>query len=365
MKILSMYYTDKPGGFCKRLYSLLNALVTSGHEVHYLTLDKPPISLSNKIKVHIIPFPFPDRTGLKFWILFLTWAPIFAAFKSVIIQPKRFVVFGSFYAAIISLAKYLVGQKSVLFVRSIVFDVEKENNLHWLLRWANGLVYKFGFRNADKVVFQTATMKAKLETIVKTSFIHSELLPNNVVELPDSQQQIDLNISSDTLVLLAAGMLNKAKNLEFVIKNLADLKEKIFLLIVGDGPEIPKLKSLCKKLSFTQVYFTGWLPNLKPAFNKADILIHPSLREGMSNTILEALGSELPVLASNIPEHQEILLYPELLFSISDKGKELKAKLIELSQKGELYKSLKYLCKERAIEYKFNWESRAVEIAIS
>ena len=42
MKVLSVYYTHKPGGFCKRLYRLLNAMQNSGHEVHYLCLDAPP-----------------------------------------------------------------------------------------------------------------------------------------------------------------------------------------------------------------------------------------------------------------------------------------------------------------------------------
>ncbi|MDZ4785063.1 MAG: hypothetical protein SGJ02_03190, partial [bacterium] len=68
MRVASVYYTHKPGGFCKRLYRLLNVLAEAQHQVTYFTLDQPPpSSLSTNINIRIIPFPFQDRSGLLFW----------------------------------------------------------------------------------------------------------------------------------------------------------------------------------------------------------------------------------------------------------------------------------------------------------
>ncbi|MEZ4752995.1 MAG: glycosyltransferase family 4 protein [Bdellovibrionota bacterium] len=363
MKIISIYYTEKPGGFCKRLFELLNGLTDHEHEVHFLALDKPSSKLSEKVKFHRIPFPLETREGLLFWLIFTSWAPLYTTFKALIIQPSRFVVFGSYYSTIVSPAKYFVGQKIVLFIRSLVFDVEKGNQVNFFIRLLSKLIYRFGTKNADQLIFQTLTMKTRVESFTNGSFVSFELLPNNVVEIPESKEHLELNIPKDRFVILTAGMFNQAKNIEYLIKAVAELDEEIFLLIAGDGPALPRLKSLCKKLNLESVYFTGWLPSLFPAMKAAKLLVHPSIREGMSNTILEALGFELPVLASNIPEHHEILTHKELLFSLTDEGKELKSLLREAINNPDSYKNMKYLSKERAFEYSFNWCKRAVELA--
>ena len=61
----------------------------------------------------------------------------------------------------------------------------------------------------------------------------------------------------------------------------------------------------------------GWIDEVDAIWESVDVLLFPSLHEGAPNAILEALAYNIPVLASDIPEHREILSQWNLL-SLSD-----------------------------------------------
>jgi glycosyltransferase involved in cell wall biosynthesis len=80
--------------------------------------------------------------------------------------------------------------------------------------------------------------------------------------------------------------------------------------IVGDGPERSALEQLVTDLGLADaVKFEGWLDReaVRRAYQSATFLIHASSYEGMSNVILEALASGLPVGASRIPGNTELV----------------------------------------------------------
>ena len=119
MKIYSLYYTHKPGGFCKRLYRLLNALAVDGHQVTYLSLDKPPPSLALNVNWYQIPFPIKVRSGFLFWSLFSIWATLFCLWISFCQgQAARWIIFSPYYASILAPSRLLLGNPLICFIRS-------------------------------------------------------------------------------------------------------------------------------------------------------------------------------------------------------------------------------------------------------
>lgn len=92
---------------------------------------------------------------------------------------------------------------------------------------------------------------------------------------------------------------------------------KATLTIAGDGPQLPDLRQLCEALGISQsVVFTGFLSQekLRALFAEAHLFLHPSElaadgdQEGVPNSMLEAMASGLPVLATHhggIPEAVE------------------------------------------------------------
>ncbi|MBV8097626.1 MAG: glycosyltransferase family 4 protein [Verrucomicrobia bacterium] len=112
--------------------------------------------------------------------------------------------------------------------------------------------------------------------------------------------------------LLSVGRLHAQKNVGYFLDLVAEIKSKteVRALIIGDGPERPGLEATAVSLGITDcVQFTGWLPreNVREAYQSATFLVHASNYEGMSNVILEALASGLPVVASQIPGNTELI----------------------------------------------------------
>jgi glycosyltransferase involved in cell wall biosynthesis len=112
--------------------------------------------------------------------------------------------------------------------------------------------------------------------------------------------------------LLSVGRLHTQKNVGYLLNLVAALKGKteVRALIIGDGPERPGLEATAAELRITdRVRFTGWLPRdeVREAYQSATFLVHASSYEGMSNVILEALASGLPVAASQIPGNTELI----------------------------------------------------------
>ena len=80
------------------------------------------------------------------------------------------------------------------------------------------------------------------------------------------------------------------------------------LVLVGDGPERERLEAKVKTLGIDrQVNFHGVTENPADLLRGADVFVLPSLAEGMSNSLLEAMATALPCVASDIGGNQDLL----------------------------------------------------------
>lgn len=96
--------------------------------------------------------------------------------------------------------------------------------------------------------------------------------------------------------------LSPEKGVHFLIRgfkmflNKADAR----LLIVGDGTERQALEKLAEDLGIKdKITFAGWQDNPFKYLRKMDVFVLPSLWEGFSNVILEAMACRVPVVASD------------------------------------------------------------------
>ncbi len=110
------------------------------------------------------------------------------------------------------------------------------------------------------------------------------------------------NNREEKFVILSVGELNVNKNHKSVIEALSKLgNKKIEYRICGKGDKLNELQILAKKLNVDeQVKFLGYLNNLEKQFIEADLFILPSLREGLSVSLMQAMAYGVPVIGSNI-----------------------------------------------------------------
>ena len=106
--------------------------------------------------------------------------------------------------------------------------------------------------------------------------------------------------------LVYVGRLADEKGLENLLKSMALLKKKfpdVTLTIVGEGPLRKKLEDLSNELNMREsISFEGAVPHsrISEYMRDADALVLPSISEGLSVVILEAMACGTPVIASNV-----------------------------------------------------------------
>ena len=161
----------------------------------------------------------------------------------------------------------------------------------------------------------------------------------NVVQIPNA---IDLNIIPKKSTrqfenqIIFAGRLSKEKGVETLLETALQLPDNYHLLIAGSGPLEGKIRDLAAKK--TNVHYLGYQSksNVLSLIHSSDLLIQPSLAEGMSSTLLEAMGCGTCILASNIEGISEIVENEKtgVLVEPNNSG-ELLNKILELLPKKE------------------------------
>lgn len=117
------------------------------------------------------------------------------------------------------------------------------------------------------------------------------------------------------VVFGGVGRLQAVKNPVFLAKAFAklvaessELRAKARLVIVGEGPERIAVE---RALAEAHIANLAWLPGARDdiaAFLRGfDVFVLPSIAEGISNTILEAMASGLPVIATAVGGNAELV----------------------------------------------------------
>jgi len=121
---------------------------------------------------------------------------------------------------------------------------------------------------------------------------------------PPAQVRQRLGLPAAGPALVFTGRLRPVKNLPPLLESLALLREQfpfLCLFLVGDGVEQPRLEALTEQLALgDRVFFVGDVADVRPYLHAADIFVLPSLKEGLSNSLLEAMAVGLPVVATAV-----------------------------------------------------------------
>lgn len=120
------------------------------------------------------------------------------------------------------------------------------------------------------------------------------------------RQRYQLDATDTVLVFVAE--LSKRKNQAQLILALPRLAADIKLLLVGDGPMQSAYKALAQQKKVAdRVIFAGYQTHIAPFLAMADMAVSSSKQEGLPVNIMEALAADLPVIATDIRGHQDLI----------------------------------------------------------
>lgn len=120
----------------------------------------------------------------------------------------------------------------------------------------------------------------------------------------------EFGIAEDDIVLLSVGELIKRKNHKVVIQALQKVEnKKVIYCICGQGPLKNELQQLAERCHVAdRVYFMGFRNDIANMCVMSDVFLFPSLQEGLSMALMEAMACGLPVICSDIRGNNELVI---------------------------------------------------------
>ncbi len=159
----------------------------------------------------------------------------------------------------------------------------------------------------------------------------------------------------DYLIIYAAE-ISKRKNQGELIKAFAlisDEEPSIKLLLAGDGSLKGKHMRTIQQLGIeNKVYFLGHVTDMETWYAMSDCAITTSRCEGLPFNVMEAMASGLPVIASRIKGHTDLLAKQEyeFLYDLGDIG-QLKNKILSFRRDKALRTKAGIACSEEVFNY--------------
>lgn len=169
----------------------------------------------------------------------------------------------------------------------------------------------------------------------------------------------------NALVVGTVGRLTPVKDQQALIAAVALLRQqrgalasRIRLILVGDGPLRAELEQQVEAAGMVEItWFTGDRSDVASLLQCMNVFVLPSLAEGISNTLLEAMACALPVVATRVGGTPEIITSNEqgLLVPAAD-PQELALALARVLNDAALRQRLGNNGRRRVEQY-FNWDA--------
>lgn len=118
-------------------------------------------------------------------------------------------------------------------------------------------------------------------------------------------------LPSDQFLLLAVGRLTEQKGYPYLLEAfrlLAFKFDNVSLIFAGSGELEEDLKRRVQKLGLNgRVLFLGRVSEIPKLMAAADLLVSSSLWEGLPGVVMEAMASELPIVATSVGGTPELV----------------------------------------------------------
>ena len=289
MKIMQVIPYFCFGGAETMCENLTYALTAAGHDVTVVSLisDRTPIARrmeENGIRIHYLD----KKLGLD-----LSMIP---RLINVMKQEKPDVVHTHLnvikYAAV---AARLCGIRCVHTVHNVAHE-EAEGRLQKI---TNTIYFRRGW------AVPVALSPKVQATILSFYGLKEEQVPMiyNGVDLGKCCPKEDYSLSKPA-ILLHIGRFNGQKNHRGLLEAFAQIVKTFpdcCLQLIGDGDLEEETKDNVKSLGLQEkVLFLGNQTNVYPFLQAADLFLLPSKFEGMPMTIIEAMGTGIPIVASAV-----------------------------------------------------------------
>lgn len=163
----------------------------------------------------------------------------------------------------------------------------------------------------DKLVAVSKAVAADVTSFDRVSLEKIKIIYNGIdlslfeMKIPKKDCRKKLGLPENDIIVGSTGRMSREKNHKIIVDAVKRLPLNVKGALIGDGP----LRESLEQAGRNKFYFLGQLGySFVPIALKAmDFYCFPSLWEGMPSALVEAMAVGLPIIASDIPPHREIM----------------------------------------------------------
>lgn len=184
---------------------------------------------------------------------------------------------------------------------------------------------------------------------------------------PDPQLRASLGIPAGVKVIGAVGRLNAEKdypNLLHAAQRIVRKRSDVYFVIAGKGELEQDLRQLTQSIGVAdRVFFIGHFHDVRKIFELLDIYVLSSTREGLPNTVLEAMAMEVPIVSTDVDGVKEAVTAEQEAILVPARNSELLAAALErVLDDAELRARLRREARKKAeTEFSFSQRTRRIE----
>jgi len=178
---------------------------------------------------------------------------------------------------------------------------------------------RFLSRFSDKIIAVSNEVRNTLIHLCNIDPLKIEVVHNGIegkIRDPISAYESDtlrnsLGIKKDIPIILTIGRLSPAKGHSFLLEAASIVnngKMRAKFLFLGDGPLKKNLEQKALELGVDDfVSFLGFRDDVESYLQIADLVVFPSVREGFSVALLEAMAAGKPIIVTDVGGNKEAI----------------------------------------------------------
>lgn len=314
--LINYEYPPKGGGAANATYFLAAEFAKKGNVVFVLTSKYPKFEKNHKDgKVTVLRIPptlkHKDRTSILELASFIFHALRLS--KDIFENTKPDIVLAFFGVPSGVIAYFFKKQFKIPYIISL-----RGADVPGFMPYELAFYHKLAklpitiiWREAQALVANSESLKKLANKQALKIKKQIQIIPNGVDGKIFYSPSTNDNLRWQKI--LYVGRLAKQKDVETLIlavKIISADNKKLKLTIAGDGLKRAELEKLTLKLGLeNKISFIGWLPKLEitKIYQEHGIFVLPSLDEGMSNALLEAMSSKMAVIVSDILGNKQLV----------------------------------------------------------
>jgi sugar transferase (PEP-CTERM/EpsH1 system associated) len=309
--LVHVIYRFGVGGLENGLVNLINHLPEHRYRHAVVCLTDSNKAFSDRIRrKNVSIYELRKREGQD-WQALIKFYRLVKQLKPAIVHTRNLAAIEYQFPALLAGVKYRVHSEHGWDV----FDPDGSNKKYrWLRRLMGSMIHRFIplSRHLEHYLAEKAGIpRRKITRIcngVDTSVFYPRKEPQRALH--------GCPILLDNKILIGTvGRMHGVKDQLTLVKAFVKtcemqppLKEKTALILVGDGPLRQEAINLLQQHGLTE---QAWLPgerhDVADILRQLDVFVLPSQAEGISNTILEAMATGLPVIATNVGGNAELV----------------------------------------------------------